>query len=34
VASPAPAASQPLQFGLGIVLAGGGIYLSRRRVVH
>ena len=30
--SPAPAASRPVLFALGVLLAGGGIYLVRRRV--
>ena len=33
-ASPAPAASRPVLFGLGVLLAGGGIYLVRRRVTR
>lgn len=32
--SPAPAASRPVLFGLGVLLAGGGIYLVRRRVTR
>jgi len=32
--SPAPAASQPVLFAMGILLAGGGVYLVRRRMTH
>ena len=32
--SPAPAASRPVLFVLAALLAGGGIYLVRRRVTH
>jgi hypothetical protein len=32
--SPAPAASRPVLFVLATLLAGGGIYLVRRRVTH
>lgn len=32
--SPAPAASGPVLFALGVLLASGGIYLIRRRVVR
>jgi hypothetical protein len=34
IPSLAPAASQPVLFALGVLLAGGGVYLVRRRVVR